>query len=371
MQVGHSDPHDFYWRGGAFGLERALVGGVSLYTQDMTGKDYLRATLRLWRHLARVTRGVPFLDVYPQAYGGRRPLLEEWLAHPEEEYWHARDATPLADGLAVPVSLSTGWWDLSPEQVIGHYTRLRAAGHDPDLLIGPWTHTSALEDGWAELFAQAMRRLRGEKSPYQVRVFMGGAGEWRDLPAWPPPGIQERRWFLGEGILRIDEGTGGTTFRYDPAEPTPSIGGRLQSPTQGQRANAELEKRADVVVFTGPELAESVEIIGAVRAEFDVSTTAASGDVFARLCDVDPAGKSINICDGLTRFADGGRVIVDMGPAGHRFKPGHRIRLQVSGGAHPRFLRNYGTGEPPGPATRMVSTDTTVRHTSSLVLPVV
>lgn len=37
----------------------------------------------------------------------------------------------------------------------------------------------------------------------------------------------------------------------------------------------------------------------------------------------------------------------------------------------PRFLRNYGTGEPPGPATRMVPTTTTVRHTSFLALPVV
>jgi putative CocE/NonD family hydrolase len=371
MQVGHTDPHDFFWRGGGFGYERALVGGVSLFTQNMTGKDYFRAILRLRRQLNRVTRGVPLLDVYPRAYGGRRPILEQWLGHPEKEFWHSSDLTPLADKLAVPVSLSTGWWDLSPEQVIEHYTRLRAAGHDPDLLIGPWTHTSALEDGWAELFAQAMRRLRGERSPYQVRVFVGGAGEWRDLPSWPPPGVQERRWFLGDGTLRDEESTGGTSFRYDPSDPTPSIGGRLQSPTQGQRDDAELEKRADVVVFTSPELLTAVEIMGAVRAEFDASTTAASGDLFARLCDVDPTGKSINICDGLTRFADAGRVVVDLGPAGHRFRPGHRIRLVVAGGAHPRVLRNYGTGEPPGPATRMVPTDTTVGHTSSLVLPVV
>ncbi|MFD0521025.1 CocE/NonD family hydrolase [Paractinoplanes durhamensis] len=371
MQVGHTDPHDFFWRGGAFGLERALVGGVGLFTQAMTGKDYFLAVLRLQRHLKRAVRGVPLLDVYPQVYGGRRPILEQWLEHPEPEFWHASDLTPLADKLAVPVSLSTGWWDLSPEQVIEHYVRLRAAGHEPDLLIGPWTHTSALEDGWAELFAQAMRRLRGEPSPYRVRVFVGGAGEWRDLPSWPPPEIREERWFLGEGTLGLAEGTGSTSFRYDPTDPTPAIGGALQSPTQGQRDQAELEKRSDVVTFTGPVLSSPLEIIGAVRAEFDASTTAVSGDLFARLCDVDPAGKSVNICDGLTRSAEAGRVVVEMGPAGHRFRPGHRIRLQVSGGAHPRFLRNYGTGEPPGRATRMVATDTTVQHTSTLVLPVV
>jgi putative CocE/NonD family hydrolase len=162
-----------------------------------------------------------------------------------------------------------------------------------------------------------------------------------------------------------------TTFRYDPADPTPSIGGPLQSRTQGQHDNVRLEKRADVLTFTGEPLEEAVEVMGAVRAEFDADTTAASADLFARLCDVDPAGRSINVCDGLTRFTISGRVVVEMGPTAHRFRPGHRIRLLVAGGAHPRFLRNYGTGEPPGPATRMVATTTTVGPTSSLVLPVV
>jgi uncharacterized protein len=371
MQVGHTDPHDFFWRGGAFGLERALVGGTGLFNQALTTWAYARVILRLQRRLGRVVREVPILDVYPQVYGGRRPAFEEWLAHPEKEFWHDSDLTPVADKLTVPVSLSTGWWDLSPEQVIEQYQRLRAAGNDPDLLIGPWTHTSALSDGWPELFAQAMRRFRGEPSPYRVRVFVGGAGEWRDLPSWPPPGVRERRWFLGEGTLRPSEGAGSSSFRYDPADPTPSIGGPLQSPTQGQRDNADLEKRSDVLLFTGEPLDEGVEIMGSVRAEFDAATSAVAGDLFARLCDVDPTGRSINICDGLTRFTADGRVTVEMGPAGHRFRPGHRIRLQVSGGAHPRYLRNYGTGEPPGPATRMVHTDTTIRHTSSLVLPVV
>ena len=35
----------------------------------------------------------------------------------------------------------------------------------------------------------------------------------------------------------------------------------------------------------------------------------------------------------------------------HRFRAGHRIRLQVSGGAHPRYARNLGTGEPAGQGT--------------------
>ena len=362
MQVGSSGLHDFFWAGGAFALERAIVGGLGLFGQANSAPDNFRAILRMTRTLKRAIRTVPLFDAYPRIYGGRRPAFEDWLNHPEPEFWQSGELMDLADKLAVPVSLNTGWWDLAPGQVIEQYSRLRAAGHDPDLLIGPWTHTSALGDGWAEVFGQALRRLRGEPSPYRVRVHVGGAGEWRDLPSWPPPDVREEQLHL----IRSD-----TTFRYDPADPTPSIGGALQSPTQGQRDGAKLEKRPDVRVFTGEPLAAAVEVLGPVRAEFDAATTAVSGDLFARLCDVDPAGKSINVCDGLTRFSGDGRVVVDMGPAGHRFRPGHRIRLVVAGGAHPRWLRNYGTGEPPGPATRMVATETTVRSTSALVLPVV
>lgn len=53
--------------------------------------------------------------------------------------------------------------------------------------------------------------------------------------------------------------------------------------------------------------------------------------------------------------------------------PGHRLRLQVSGGAFPRFARNTGTGEPLATATRLVPADVVVYHDqarpSALLLP--
>ncbi len=63
---------------------------------------------------------------------------------------------------------------------------------------------------------------------------------------------------------------------------------------------------------------------------------------------------SLNVCDGLERVTGGrfpvsadGSIAVDveLWPAAHRFRPGHRLRVQVSAGAHPRYARNPGTGE--------------------------
>ena len=76
--------------------------------------------------------------------------------------------------------------------------------------------------------------------------------------------------------------------------------------------------------------------------------------MFARVCDVDASGVSRNVCDALAGVAPGGferaqdgtwHVRFGLWPIGHRFAAGHRIRLQLSSGAHPRYARNPGTGE--------------------------
>jgi predicted acyl esterase len=62
---------------------------------------------------------------------------------------------------------------------------------------------------------------------------------------------------------------------------------------------------------------------------------------------------------------------VKLWPAAHRFLAGHRIRVQVSGGAHPRYARNPGTGEPLATAMDLRPVDVDVVHGPSLVeLPV-
>jgi hypothetical protein len=106
--------------------------------------------------------------------------------------------------------------------------------------------------------------------------------------------------------------------------------------------------------------------------------------VFARLCDVDPAAVSRNVCDALAsvapdRFEQAGdgtwRVRFELWPIGHRFAAGHRLRLQVSSGAHPRYARNPGTGEDRRQATlatiRAVGVELLhdAEHPSRLVLP--
>ncbi len=148
--------------------------------------------------------------------------------------------------------------------------------------------------------------------------------------------------------------------------------------------NRDLEARPDVLTYTTAPLQEDVVAMGPVSAEVHLRSSLEHTDVFVRLCDVLPSGPSRNVCDALVRLAPGEpaagpdgarRVAVDLWPTAHRFRRGHRIRVQVSSGAHPRYARNPGTGEDPATATRLVAADQEVlhdgAHPSALTLSVV
>ena len=61
---------------------------------------------------------------------------------------------------------------------------------------------------------------------------------------------------------------------------------------------------------------------------------------------------------------------VDLWPTAYRFAAGRRIRVQVSGGAHPRFSRNPGTGAPLGHELELRAVRQEILAPSSISLPV-
>ncbi len=152
----------------------------------------------------------------------------------------------------------------------------------------------------------------------------------------------------------------------------------------GAKDNRKLEARHDVLVYTSPVLDCDMEVIGPITADLYVRSSLQHTDFFARLCVVEPSGKSINLCDGIIRLTPDNTVPqsngllhiqIEIWPTAYRFSRGQRIRLQVSSGAHPRFVRNPGTGEPLATATKLRVAYQSVyhdpEHPSAIVLPVV
>lgn len=209
-----------------------------------------------------------------------------------------------------------------------------------------------------------------------------GAETWRDFPSWPPPGYPPRRFHLHPGGTLSTDSAGESApdgYRYDPADPTPAVGGvRLALGVRpGRVDNTALEARPDALTYTTALLDTDVEVIGEVSAEIWFRSGLPHVDVFVRLCDVDAKGRSTNVCDGLVSLTGADRTSrarVRLWPTAYRFRRGHRVRVQVSSGAFPRYNRNPGTGEPRATATTLRTADQEVfhdpGHPSAVLLPV-
>jgi putative CocE/NonD family hydrolase len=313
--------------------------------------------------------------------------------HSDDEYWQKRDHSSGVAQLNIPVHLLGGWYDYYLRGLLEDYARLKSSGKQPYLTIGPWSHPSlepfleSLRTGMAWFDAHLKddaSRLRDKP----VSIYVMGANEWRQMDEWPPD-AESVHYYLQPGGQLMDSlpdiDSASRSYRYDPTNPTPVLGGAILDPKlAGPQNNQVLENRSDVLTYTTRPLEEPLEVIGPVSLELYVSSSLEYTDFFGRLCDIHPNGHSINVCDGLFRIkpgkgelmGDGGLSIhIDLSATAYRFQPGHSVRLQVSSGAHPRWSRNLGSNEPYGSGMIMRVADQTVyhdrMHPSALVLPII
>jgi putative CocE/NonD family hydrolase len=385
-----STTRDSTYSGDSFALDTVLTWAELIAAQTV---PRLARQVELKRGQPRLLAGLahlPLAEADRVATGATVGFFQEWLRHDTAiDYWQPRVFDDGVARVTAPVAMVTGWQDIFLPAQLADYAALRAAGRRPYLIIGPWTHGSvglfgaALRDGLAWFRAH----LAGDPAALRtapVRIHVGGGGGWRDLPDWPPPATPTVWHLQPGGGLATDPPppSAPDRFRYDPADPTPSLGGPLLvSQRAGPVDNRPLEARPDVLVYTSEPLTRPLSVIGAVTGLIHLRSAVPHLDVFIRLCDVDRRGRSWNVTDGLVRVVPGDHppdavlpVPVTCWPVAHRFRRGHRIRLQVSGGAHPRYARNPGTGEPLATAVRLLAGDRDVLHDpgnpSSVTLPI-
>jgi uncharacterized protein len=385
-------PHDFSrtaYRNGAFDLYNFLSWSDLIVHQERVNPvSGMVRTVTADRRLRRALDRAPLAEGARDLLGTGAPWFETWLEHPQltDPFWAPLQCGAALERISVPTLLIGGWQDLFLEQTIEQFGVLAERGVPTRMLIGPWTHVDtatkagpAFVEGLAWLERHAGQVPGEPATGHSVRYWVGGAREWREMATWPPDGQTPQRWYLGpDGALSPKEPPDGTpaAFRYDPADPTPSVGGAILALNAGVRDNRAVEQRPDVLVFTSEPLGEPIEVIGEVTAELHVTRDNPNADLFVRLCDVDPPGdaksRSRNVCDGIVRLTDAdplsGTVRVSLIGAAHRFGRGHRLRLQVAGGAHPRFARNPGNGQVDAPAKDFVVTHYSVQSPSALVV---
>ncbi|MEU6781967.1 CocE/NonD family hydrolase [Nonomuraea angiospora] len=372
---------------------------------------------------------------------GDQPLLNkqspwwaEWLRHPaRDRFWRDLAIAERFDQVTVPALNVGGWFDLFVDSTVRTYTRMRAEGGSAEardgqrLIIGPWDHLyqdGAYHDRRFGMSANGMaadltgahirffdRWLRGRTDALDgtapVRIFVMGIDQWRDEQDWPLPDTEYTDYFLdgagragtadGDGVLspRPPAAEATDTYTYDPADPVPTLGGRIMMPAAvngaGPVDQRPVEARADVLCFTTPALAEPVEVTGHVSLVLHVTSSARDTDFTGKLVDVFPDGRAIYLTDGIlrARYRDSlaepepltpGQVYevrLDLSVTSNVFLPGHRIRLEVSSSDFPRYDRNTNTGGTIAEDTAdqaVVATNSVLHgpgHPSRLILPVI
>ena len=346
------------------------------------------------------------------------PYFRDWVAHErDDEYWRPWKISDHYAEMNIKALHAGGWHDIFLKGTIQNYVGMRKASParaDQRLLLGPWAHAETSPEGkigdvtfgkdavldsdgtilrWSDYALKGVRNEYATGAP--VRLFIMGENKWRDEREFPLARTKYTNYYLRKGALQTDApgGEEPEAYEYDPANPVPTIGGRLccgnnQLPPgpADQRPN---EGRADVLIFSTPPLTKDVEATGWVKATIYASSSTVDTDFTALLADVEPSGYARFLTDGIVRARyrnstqraepiEPGKIYqysIDMWATSNLFKAGHRIRLYVSSSNFPRFNRNLNTGEQVAGSAQLVKASQRIyhdaQHPSVLVLPVV
>ena len=350
--------------------------------------------------------------------GSLTPYFYDWVAHEtDDEYWRPWKISDHYPEMKVKALHAGGWHDIFLKGSIQNYMGMRKSSPtaaQQRLLLGPWAHAetssegkigevtfgkSAVLDMTAAILEWSDFALKGAQNRYAtgapVRIFVMGDNAWRDEQEFPLARTQYKSYYLRRGTLSSEspENEPPEPYVYDPANPVPTIGGRLccgnnQLPPgpADQRPN---ENRTDILTYSTPPLEKDLEVTGFIRLKLYAATDAPDTDFTGLLADVEPSGYARFLTDGIVRTRyrkstakadpiEPGKVYdydIDLWATSNVFKAGHRIRLYVSSSNFPRFDRNTNTGEPVLGHGRMAVATQRIHHNrqypSALVLPVI
>lgn len=360
--------------------------------------------------------------------GDQNPLMiARIVEHPtRDSYWGLGDAEERIPLINVPMLHIAGWYDCFGQGNLNMFTGLQARGAvgalgNQQLIVGPWTHSNLDSRTQGDLeyplnsvldLDETLNRsldwfdywLKGDNNGVMdnppVRYYVMGDvddsssqwNEWRENSVWPPAGQERRLFFHADGDLRggLPQGSAAypETYRYDPSNPVPSVGGANLEIDDGPMDQRPVENRGDVLLYTSDELTEPLEVTGRIWVELYASSSAVDTDWTAKLCDVYPDGRSMLVCDGIlqARYRESTsapmlmtpgttyRFEIDLWSTSIVFNEDHRIRVAISSSNSPRFEANLNNGWTPRAGGASVIAANTVYHDtgrrSCIILPV-
>lgn len=322
----------------------------------------------------------PLEDIGQKALGEDVPFIRKMLAHPcEDSFWLRGNWAKRSTGKTVPVLIQSGWFD---DNGMGTTEALDlTAGYPPGtrkVVLGPWQHSGnsrydlhtlsfpagalrfdldLLYQKWFDHF------LRGEENGVEqsapVEYYTMGENRWKTASRWPVENADDTPFYFGENgtLFPICGREGRTGYTYDPQDPGTHIIDMSENEIAVPEDYTQEEQRPDYICYTTPTLPAPLTVTGDARVTLYVSSDAPDTDFMVRLCDVDEAGRSVKLADGIlaARFRNGfsapeylepGKVeklVIRTSKISHCFLPGHRLRVSVTSGAKHFVFPNSNT----------------------------
>ncbi|MBP6703887.1 MAG: CocE/NonD family hydrolase [Vicinamibacteria bacterium] len=358
-----------------------------------------------------------FADAMPVPTGGR--MIQRT---PNDPAWYKGGLWHDNMKLEVPGLWFMSWYDVSvgPNLAMFNHVRKNASADIANqqwAVIAPVAHcsfTRATENtvvgersmgdarldyneivyGFFDKFLKNDNETRIDKLP-RVTYFTMGSNKWQTSDTWPPKGAAPMTFYLSSGgnaNSLYGDGTLQTTppavnrpdtFTYDPANPVPSYGGNVCCTGNAIQAGSfdqrKMEARADVLVFTSDPFKEGMELSGPITPTLYVSSDAKDTDFTVKVLDVDLEGRAYNLDESIQRMRY--RLGYDKAAAwmekdeiykvtlqplntSNYFKPGHRLRIEISSSNFPRFDRNLNTGGNNYDESKGVAARNTLHHSA-------
>lgn len=316
-----------------------------------------------------------------------------------DEVWRSRRWDGEYD-FDVPCLHITGWNDR--EDIHGafhHYEQMVATSPARDrqwLLVGPWSHTSTLWSTDVYAGVEAPRSaldtqvimlrffehfLNGAENSVdqepRVQLYDQGQLAWKVRDSWQG-NTSERKLFLADDGRLTDspEPAGETTYTYDPEAPNGQRFDVVEMPWEPPLDLAELEAQSGVVSWTSEVLDLDFTIHGWGSLDIWASSCCDDTDWHVKLADVDTEGRALCIAWGCLRASyaeDAGnpkplepgeisRFQIELTPAFHTLKSGHRLRVVLASSEFPWFARNLNAFGPVALQSEPRAAVNTVQH---------
>lgn len=316
------------------------------------------------------------------------------------------------DMVRVAVLHISGWYD---DEQIGTPLNFSAMSKLPEkdisesqyMIMGPWGHAVntariigefdfgpdalidllGIEARWLDRYMKGS--TKGFPFKKRAKLFVMGSNRWIEADRWPPENTAEKRFYLtskksansrfGDGRLEPKKPAYDNkmdSFTYNPENPVPFIADQNYAQIGGPDDYSSVERRDDILVYTTDPLEEELTIVGPVRLNLYVATSATDTDFTAKLLTVLPDLRAIRLCDGIVRMryregmksavkTDPGKIYpvsIDMWNTSYRFARGESVRLEISSSAFPKFARNLNFYGDQTNTTKMFKAEQSVFH---------